>query len=126
MRVDYRPLPRPVIADTVVSVNMPALHAVGPHDVSVHGRQHRFHVAGVETVVKVLEKFSLSLGIARSLDLSPGKSKLTEGLGPVWVGTGKFKRRHHRIFRKQFLSSSVKSSGSSRAAKWPPRSSSFQ
>src|SRR6266700_5860226 len=31
MRVDYRPLPRPVIADTVVSVNMPALHAVGPH-----------------------------------------------------------------------------------------------
>ena len=37
--------------------DIPALQAVGPHDILVHGRQHRFHIAGVETVVKVHEKF---------------------------------------------------------------------
>ena len=38
---------------------MPALQTIGPYDVSVHG-QHRIHVAGVETVVKVLEKFCVA------------------------------------------------------------------
>jgi hypothetical protein len=32
-----------------VSVDIPALHAISPHDVSVHGRKYRFHVAGVKT-----------------------------------------------------------------------------
>lgn len=58
--VDRRPLSRPVVADAVVPVDMPAFQPVGPHDVPVHGRQQRFHVAGVETIVKVPEKFCVA------------------------------------------------------------------
>ena len=58
--VHHRPLSRSVVADTVVPVDMPALQPVGPDDVRVHGRQRRFYVAGIETVVQPLEKFSVA------------------------------------------------------------------
>ena len=54
------PLSRPVVADAVVPVDMPAFQPVGPDDVRVHGRQRRFYVAGIETVVQPLEKFSVA------------------------------------------------------------------
>ena len=54
------PLSRPVVADAVVPVDMPALQPVGPDEVRVHGRQRRFYVAGIETVVQPLEKFSVA------------------------------------------------------------------
>ena len=58
--VHHRPLSRSVVADTVAPVDMPALQPVGPDDVRVHGRQRRFYVAGIETVVQPLEKFSVA------------------------------------------------------------------
>ncbi len=39
---------------------MSTLQPIGPHDVRVHGRKRRFHVAGIETVVQTLEKFSVA------------------------------------------------------------------
>jgi hypothetical protein len=56
MRVDQQPLAGPVIADTAVAMDPAALHAVGPIDVWVHGRQSRFDVAGVERRVGCLQK----------------------------------------------------------------------
>ncbi len=58
VRVHHRPLARPIVTDARVSVDMPSFQAVGPHDISVHGREHRFHVAGVETFIEVLEELS--------------------------------------------------------------------
>ena len=55
-----RPLSRPVVADAVVPVDMPAFQPVGPDDVRVHGRQRRSYVAGIETVIQPLEKFSVA------------------------------------------------------------------
>jgi hypothetical protein len=49
-----------------VSVDISALHAISPHDVSVHGRKYRFHVAGVKTSF-ICSRSSALLGIARSL-----------------------------------------------------------
>jgi hypothetical protein len=42
----------------------------------VHSRQHRFHVAGIETVVKVLKKFCVTghhvlLPVLQGKDTSP-------------------------------------------------------
>ena len=57
VRIDHRPLARPIPAHAIPSTNVAAFHSICPHDVLVHGCEHGLHVAGVEPVINEFEKF---------------------------------------------------------------------
>jgi hypothetical protein len=52
MRIDHRPLTRPVAAHLGTSVDVTTFHAVCPNDILVHGCEHGLHIASVEAVVQ--------------------------------------------------------------------------
>ena len=56
-RVDEAPLARPICSHAIVSIDVPALHGVGPLHVRVHHRKYRVDVARVERSVRPAEKF---------------------------------------------------------------------
>src|SRR5215208_2903941 len=55
-RVDEAPLARPICSHAIVSIDVPALHAVGPLHGRVHHRKYRFDGARVERSVRPAEK----------------------------------------------------------------------
>src|SRR5918993_823578 len=55
--VDEAPLARPIRSHAIVSIDVPALHAIVPLYVRVHHRKCRFDVARVERRVRPAEKF---------------------------------------------------------------------
>jgi hypothetical protein len=59
VRIDHRPLARPIAAHAFPSTNVAAFHPICPHDVLVHGCEHSLHVSGVEPVINEFEKFHL-------------------------------------------------------------------
>ena len=59
MRVDHGPLPGPIAADSIASVNVAAFHAVGPHHVFMQSGEDGLHVTRVESVVEALEEVDL-------------------------------------------------------------------
>src|SRR5882672_5686760 len=87
MRVDHCPLPRPIAPNAVVSIDMSAFHAVGPHDVGVHGCQQSFHVTDIETVVEVLEEFWAARHRGLLLDLGGPTITAPSGLAQSGLGT---------------------------------------
>lgn len=56
-RVDKAPLARPIRTHTVVSVNIPTLHAIGPLHVLVHQRKYHLDVPRVKRSVGPAEAF---------------------------------------------------------------------
>jgi len=64
VRIDHGPLAGPVAAHRVSSVLVATLHAIGPHDVPVHGGEDGFHIAGVKAVVNVLQELDFIQGSA--------------------------------------------------------------
>ena len=60
IRINHCPLSHPVIPNAVMSVDMATFHAVRPHNIRVHGRQERFHVAGIETIVEAFQEFCIA------------------------------------------------------------------
>ena len=61
MRIDHAPLPRPVGADALVSMDNSTFHAVGPDDVRFHAGERRWNIAGVEGCVGSLEQFGVDV-----------------------------------------------------------------
>jgi hypothetical protein len=55
VRVDHRPLPRPVTAHAFAPVDMAPFHAVCPSDILVQGCEHRLNVACVEAIIDSLK-----------------------------------------------------------------------
>ena len=51
MRIEHGPLPRPIIAHALVSMDEAALHSVRPDHIGVHPGQHRVEAAGIEIAV---------------------------------------------------------------------------
>src|SRR5215216_4925958 len=78
-RVDEAPLARPICSHAIVSIDVPALHAVGPLHVRVHHRKYRFDVARVERSVRPAEKFPNVGGYRLSVQVPPN-------LLPSWLG----------------------------------------
>jgi hypothetical protein len=56
-RVDETPLAHPIRSHAIVSIDVPALHAVGPLHVRMHHRKYRVDVPRVESSVGPAEKF---------------------------------------------------------------------
>src|SRR5207302_962964 len=67
MRIDHRPLSRPVFADAVMAANISAFHSVGPQHVTMHGGENRCHVTGIEPFIESSEELNVG---ARHLNLS--------------------------------------------------------
>jgi len=57
VRIDHRPLACPVAAHSLATVDVAAVHSIGPDDVLVHRGEERLRVASVEPVVETFEKF---------------------------------------------------------------------
>src|SRR5215831_16084186 len=49
--IDERPLPPPVVTHLAMTMDVSALHPIGPVDVGMHGRERAVDVAGIERVV---------------------------------------------------------------------------
>jgi hypothetical protein len=60
MRINHRPLARPIATHAVPSANVSTFHSVCPDDVLVQGREHSLHVAGVEPIVEELEQLQFA------------------------------------------------------------------
>src|SRR5215210_7368502 len=58
--IDQAPLARPVVANATVAVDTSTLHPIRPVNVDVHGGQSRVDIAGVERIVGIFEKTTLS------------------------------------------------------------------
>src|ERR1700683_203054 len=56
VRIEHAPLARPIFANTSMTVDGAALHAVGPLHVRLHGRQGDTDVAGIESLIRALEQ----------------------------------------------------------------------
>src|SRR5258707_14892442 len=52
MRIDHAPLPRPVSANSSMTVNCAAFHAIWPFHVGLHGGQGAVDIPGVERLVR--------------------------------------------------------------------------
>src|SRR5882724_11814053 len=74
VRVDHRPLSRPVVADASMPRDMSAFHSIGPQHIEMQHGHNRVHVAGIESFVEVLEDVYVG---ARHRDGS-----ITKGPGP--------------------------------------------
>jgi hypothetical protein len=59
VRIDNRPLTRPVAAHAIPSMNVAAFHPVGPRDVFPHGRKHGFYIPGIKSGIYAIEKRNL-------------------------------------------------------------------
>ena len=60
MRIDHRPLTRPVTTHAIPSANVPAFHSVRPDDILGQSHEYSFHIAGVESIVEEFEQFDFA------------------------------------------------------------------
>ena len=56
VRIDHRPLTRPVAAHAIPSMNVAAFHSICPCDILAHGCKYRLHVTGVKPGINAFEK----------------------------------------------------------------------
>jgi hypothetical protein len=78
-RVDEAPLARPICSHALVSIDVAALHGVGPLHVRVHHRKYRIDVARVERSVRPAQEFPNVGGYRLSVQVPPN-------LLPSWLG----------------------------------------